>query len=449
MQSIDPHEMLGVRPGCSANEIRRALNAHVAAVNYSLDPQASERLPQLYDACAVLLAQAGDTRAPGQIDLDARLRLRRRRARSAAMPVYLAFVFGLCVVYVVARPGAAMGAIWRMIDLVTGQPQWTVLGAELTATVTEQAEPSVESTKPAPGIEVVVAATKQVVAEMPAPAEATAIAAATMVPELRACIAGPGLNVRAGPGTNYERIELLTKNQCVVIEAVDRSGLWVLVSAKDAFTGTGWVSLPYLLLPDGELKVPVATASAQPVAPTVAAASMLTVEPGAQQAVAAVVGLGQIKNAPEACLMTLNAATSAELNRQLQALLAVQGTRGVGRTDMEFGLNYVRYRDGSCGAIESATVTLKQTVLMPCWAPPPEAEASLVLRWQEQMMDRIAVHEQRHVDINISGRETIEAAVRAVSCGNIEAEFNRAVSAVTAQHTQFDADPLNHTARWP
>ena len=121
--------MLGVRPGCSADEIRRALNAHVAAVNYSLDPQAAERLPQLYDAGAALLAQAADARAPGQIDLDARLRLRRRRARSAAMPVYLAFAFGLCVVYVVARPGAAMGAIWRMIDLVTGQPQWTVLRA--------------------------------------------------------------------------------------------------------------------------------------------------------------------------------------------------------------------------------------------------------------------------------------------------------------------------------
>ena len=147
--------------------------------------------------------------------------------------------------------------------------------------------------------------------------------------------------------------------------------------------------------------------------------------------------------------MTLNGATSAELNQQLQALLAAQGTRGVGRTDMEFGLNYVRYRDGSCGAAADAKVTLKQTVLMPCWAPPAEAGAALVARWQELMMDRIAVHEQRHVNINISGRDTIEAAVRAATCENVESEFSGAVAAVTAQHTLFDADPANHTARWP
>ena len=255
--------------------------------------------------------------------------------------------------------------------------------------------------------------------------------------------------MRAGPGTNYERIELLASKQCVVIEAVDKTGNWVLVSAKEEFAGTGWVSLPYLLLPDGALAVPVATASAQPLAPTVAAAASPAAEFGAQQASAAVVGLGQIQNAPEACLMTLNGATSAELNQQLQALLAVQGTRGVGRTDMEFGLNYVRYRDGSCGAAADAKVTLKQTVLMPCWAPPAEAGAALVARWQELMMDRIAVHEQRHVNINISGRDTIEAAVRAATCENVESEFSRAVAAVTAEHTLFDADPANHTARWP
>ena len=449
MHPLDPYEVLGVRPGCSADEIRRALNAHIAAVNYSLDPQAVERLPQLYDAGAALLAQAGEARVTGQIDLDARVRQRRRRARSAALPVYMVFAIGVCVVYFVVRPSDAMGAIWRVIDLVTGQPQWTVLAAVPATIVAEQAGPGVEATMPAPGISVEVAAPSQVVSATPVPIVASATAAATMVPELRACIAGPGLNVRAGPGTNYERIELLTSNQCVVIEAVDRSGLWVLVSAKDAFTGTGWVSLPYLLLPKGELKVPVATAAAQPLAPSVAAAPVPAVEPAAQLVPAAVVGLGQIKNAPEACLMTLNGATSAELNQQLQALLAVQGTRGVGRTDMEFGLNYVRYRDGSCGAMGDAKVTLKQTVLMPCWAPPPEAEAALVARWQVQMMDRIAVHEQRHVDINIGGRETIEAAVRAVTCENIEAEFSRAVAAVTAQHALFDADSANHTARWP
>lgn len=449
MHPLDPYELLGVRPGCSADEIRRALNAHIAAVNYSLDPQAVERLPQLYDAGAALLAQAGEARVTGQIVLDARVRQRRRRARSAALPVYMVFAIGVCVVYFVMRPSDAMGAIWRVIDLVTGQTQWTVLAAVRASTVAEQAGPGVEATMPAPGISVEVAPPSQVVSATPVPIVASATAAATMVPELRACIAGPGLNVRAGPGTDYERIELLTSNQCVVIEAVDRSGLWVLVSAKDAFTGTGWVSLPYLLLPKGELKVPVATAAAQPLAPSVAAAPVPAVEPTAQLVPAAVVGLGQIKNAPEACLMTLNGATSAELNQQLQALLAVQGTRGVGRTDMEFGLNYVRYRDGSCGAMGDAKVTLKQTVLMPCWAPPPEAEAALVARWQVQMMDRIAVHEQRHVDINIGGRDTIEAAVRAVTCENIEAEFSRAVAAVTAQHALFDADPANHTARWP
>jgi predicted secreted Zn-dependent protease/uncharacterized protein YraI len=448
LQSIDPYELLGVRPGSSADEIQRALNSQIAAVHRSLDPQAAERLPQLHEAGAALLAQVSDAQALGQVDLDARVRQRRRRARSAALPVYLALAIGLCAVYFVARPVDAIGAVWRMIDLVTGQPQWTVLAAEPATTVPEQALPDVNATKPAPAISVEVAATVQVVSDTPVPA-ATTTAAPTLIPELRACIAGSGLNVRAGPGTNYERIELLTSNQCVVIEAVDRSGLWVLVSANDAFSGTGWVSLPYLLLPEGELKVPVATAAAQPLAVTAAAAPLLAVEPGAQQAAAAVVGLGQIKNAPEACLMTLNGATSAELNSQVQALLAVQGTRGVGRTDMEFGLNYVRHRDGSCGATDSVTVTLKQTVLMPCWAPPPEAGAALVARWQEQMMDRIAVHEQRHVDINIGGRDTIEAAVRAASCENIEAEFSRAVELVTAQHTQFDADPANHTARWP
>ena len=448
-EAIDPYELLGVRPGCSVGEIRQALSARVAAVHYSLDPLAAQRLPQIYDAAAALLAQAADAGAAGATpaDVELRARQRRRRARAAVVPVYSALAVLFCFAWFVARPGDTLGAIWRIIDLVTGQPSWTVLAALPVATAAEQRD-AVEATKPAPAISVVVVVATKIAASS-APPKATATAAATLEPELRACVSGPGLNVRAGPGTNYERIELLVSNQCVVIEAVDKTGNWVLVSAKEVFAGTGWVSLPYLLLPDGALAVPVATASAQPLAPTVAAAASPAAEFGAQQASAAVVGLGQIQNAPEACLMTLNGATSAELNQQLQALLAVQGTRGVGRTDMEFGLNYVRYRDGSCGAAADAKVTLKQTVLMPCWAPPAEAGAALVARWQELMMDRIAVHEQRHVNINISGRDTIEAAVRAATCENVESEFSRAVAAVTAEHTLFDADPANHTARWP
>ena len=62
-EAIDPYELLGVRPGCSVDEIRQALSARVAAVHYSLDPLATQRLPQIYDAGAALLAQAADAGA--------------------------------------------------------------------------------------------------------------------------------------------------------------------------------------------------------------------------------------------------------------------------------------------------------------------------------------------------------------------------------------------------
>ena len=93
----------------------------------------------------------------------------------------------------------------------------------------------------------------------------------------------PQINVRSGPGTEYDRVGTLVANQEVVGKGRTEGGSWILIEYQGGPDGYAWVYSSYVDYV-GELPIVVVPNTSTPritntIDPTLAAQFIITVEP--------------------------------------------------------------------------------------------------------------------------------------------------------------------------
>ena len=139
-------------------------------------------------------------------------------------------------------------------------------------------------------------------------------------------------------------------------------------------------------------------------------------------------------------------ATTAAIFAAIDAngLAETSGQRALGLTTAEWKLNSgdVDVRAVPC-VFPSLTVTLHLVVMLPRHETPEEMPADLRDRW-ERFVARVAVHEQRHVDIYLEGAQAmktrLEATRTTVSCAALEKTIDAAWRAQQADIERAQAE---------
>lgn len=94
----------------------------------------------------------------------------------------------------------------------------------------------------------------------------------TFTPQVAASSSSPTgmvsqrLNVRAGPGSNYDSLGILEANTIVVIMGKNATGSWLQVQYPVGTTGRGWVSVEYVKV-NGTAGLPILDAGGTPITP--------------------------------------------------------------------------------------------------------------------------------------------------------------------------------------
>lgn len=91
----------------------------------------------------------------------------------------------------------------------------------------------------------------------------------------------PQINVRSGPGSDYEKVGVLLAGQSVVAKGRSPKGEWILVDYPGIQGGVAWVYSIYVSIPSGELPVVEPPATPTPrytatIDPTLAARFIVT-----------------------------------------------------------------------------------------------------------------------------------------------------------------------------
>jgi predicted secreted Zn-dependent protease len=125
-------------------------------------------------------------------------------------------------------------------------------------------------------------------------------------------------------------------------------------------------------------------------------------------------------------------------------LVETSGQRALGLTSADWKLSSgdVDVRAVPC-VFPSLTVALHLVVMLPRHETPDDLPADLRDRW-ERFAARVAVHEQRHVDIYLEGAKAmkarLEATRTAVSCANVEKAIDAAWQAAQADIERAQAE---------
>jgi hypothetical protein len=104
------------------------------------------------------------------------------------------------------------------------------------------------------------------------------------VVSVRIDIDQPQINVRSGPGTNYEKVGVMLLGQKAVAKGRSPGGDWILIDYPGVTNGQAWVYAPLVNITPGELKIielpptptPLVTVT---IDPTMAAQFVITVAP--------------------------------------------------------------------------------------------------------------------------------------------------------------------------
>lgn len=104
------------------------------------------------------------------------------------------------------------------------------------------------------------------------------------VVSVRIDIDQPQINVRSGPGTNYEKVGVMLLGQKAVAKGRSPGGDWILIDYPGVSGGQAWVYAPLVNITPGELKVialpPTPTALVTiTIDPTMAAQFVITLAP--------------------------------------------------------------------------------------------------------------------------------------------------------------------------
>ncbi len=94
----------------------------------------------------------------------------------------------------------------------------------------------------------------------------------TSTPQVAPTAAGPTgtvsqrLNVRAGPGSNYDSLGILEADTVIVLTGKNATGSWLQIQYPVGTTGRGWVSVEYVKV-EGTAGLPVLDAGGTPITP--------------------------------------------------------------------------------------------------------------------------------------------------------------------------------------
>jgi predicted secreted Zn-dependent protease len=80
---------------------------------------------------------------------------------------------------------------------------------------------------------------------------------------------------------------------------------------------------------------------------------------------------------------------------------------------------------------------MRYTVTLPRWTPPPDAEPATVDWWNE-VVRRIATHEQQHVAIYREVQRELNDAFRRATCETVESDLVAVWSEATRQQCELD-----------
>jgi predicted secreted Zn-dependent protease len=94
---------------------------------------------------------------------------------------------------------------------------------------------------------------------------------------------------------------------------------------------------------------------------------------------------------------------------------------------------------GTC-TLESTgapTITMRYTVMLPRWTTPPDAEPATV-EWWNEVVHRIATHEQQHVAIYREVQRELNDAFRRATCETVEDDLVAVWSEATREQCELD-----------
>jgi predicted secreted Zn-dependent protease len=144
--------------------------------------------------------------------------------------------------------------------------------------------------------------------------------------------------------------------------------------------------------------------------------------------------------------------------RQLQSQMHANGPRDDAGAYAGYTRNYtywhIHWREGggSCSLTDVAVATY-DTVTLPAWTPPPNADSALMAEWS-RFVTMLGRHEEGHRDIAIAGAGEIARTLAMLSpqasCADLGASANAQghaiLAAVRTRQKQYD-DETNHGRR--
>lgn len=86
-----------------------------------------------------------------------------------------------------------------------------------------------------------------------------------------------GVNVRSGPGQNFDSLGLLNQNDVIPVYGKDNSGEWIKIGFSPAVDGTGWVAAEFLQL-DNIASIPIVDEVIE-TSPTAVSNNLSTLQP--------------------------------------------------------------------------------------------------------------------------------------------------------------------------
>jgi predicted secreted Zn-dependent protease len=102
-------------------------------------------------------------------------------------------------------------------------------------------------------------------------------------------------------------------------------------------------------------------------------------------------------------------------------------------TDWYFSWNWQGYGTDTCD-LSTAVVAYKIKVKVPRWETPSDVSPELIAKWEEYMQ-KLALHEQGHVDNIVNNYLDVKTAIQGATCTTAEA----AAQAMLVQLRKFDS----------
>ena len=213
-----------------------------------------------------------------------------------------------------------------------------------------------------------------------------------------AAVIPSSLNVRAGPGAGRDNEALypiksyLQKNECVIAISTNSDSSWVQLSGTPRKGAEdGWVAVSFLQFGHAHPELALL--------PKVTEQTPLPTDPPPKDEWLQPIGIEHLGSAEYVCY-DIQGTSGQELALQMDALGPYDSD---GNKTWAVASLQVVISGGTCYSdvsvdLSDVTVLLNSTITMPCWYPPPGSSPAEISKF-DNLMQLIAIHELRHVEI--------------------------------------------------